>query len=369
MRFAGLMVATTALVAWAVPALAQDKVVNVYNWSDYIDPAMLEQFTKDTGIKVVYDTMDSNEVLETKLLAGKTGYDVVVPTNQFLMRQIKAGIYQPLDKSKLPNLQYDWPFVFDKLAVYDPGNQYAVNYMWGTTGIGYNVDKIKQRNDGKEIDSWDYIFKPELLAKFKDCGVYMLDTPEELVPAALKYLGFDPDSKDVKQIQKAGELLDSIRPSIRKLHSSEYINALANGDICLAVGWSGDVLQAKTRAAEAHEKSPDKPLVDIAYSIPKEGALMWFDSMAIPKDAEHVDNALTFINYMMKPEVAAKNSNFVSYANGNLKSQDLIDDTVKGNPSIYPPEDELKKLYTVTPYDPKTQRIVTRVWTKFKTGQ
>ena len=369
MLVAGPLLAAGLALMPALPAAAQDKVVNVYNWSDYIDPQVLEEFTKETGIKVVYDTMDSNEVLETKLLAGKTGYDVVVPTGSFLQRQIKAGVYQPLDKAKLPNLQYAWDKVTSRLAVYDPGNTYAVNYMWGTTGIGFNVAKAKERLGDQPIDTWDVIFKPELISKFKDCGIYILDAPEELLPAAMNYLKLDPNSKDPKDIEKAGALLDTIRPNVKKFHSSEYINALANGDICLVVGWSGDVFQAKNRAVEAHEKTPDTPLVDIDYVIPKEGTLMWFDNMAIPKDAEHVDEALAFINYMMKPEVAAKNSNFVSYANGNLKSQETISAEIKENPSIYPDEVMMGKLFTVTTYEPKIQRIVTRVWTRFKTGQ
>jgi putrescine transport system substrate-binding protein len=369
MRRAAYMLTAALALGLALPAAAQDKVVNVYNWSDYIDPQVLEEFTKETGIKVVYDTMDSNEVLETKLLAGKTGYDVVVPTGSFLQRQIKAGIYQPLDKSKIPNLQYAWDDVFKRLAVYDPGNVHAVNYMWGTTGIGYNVAKAKERLGDQPINTWDVIFKPELIAKFKDCGIYMLDAPEELIPAALSYLKLDPNSKNPKDIEKAGELLATIRPNVKKFHSSEYINALANGDICLVIGWSGDVFQAKNRAAEAHEKSPDKPLVDIGYVIPTEGALMWFDNMAIPKDAEHVEEAHAFINYMMKPEIAAKNSNFVSYANGNLKSQEMITAEIKENPSIFPDEATMAKLFTVTTYEPKVQRVVTRIWTRFKTGQ
>jgi putrescine transport system substrate-binding protein len=241
--------------------------------------------------------------------------------------------------------------------------------MWGTTGIGYNVQKAKERLGEAPIDSWDIVFKPENLQKFADCGVYVLDAPEELLPAALNYLGLDPDSKEPADIEKAGKLLDSIRPSIQKFHSSEYINALANGDICLVVGWSGDVFQAKTRAEEAHEKSPDKPLVEINYVIPKEGALIWFDNMAIPKDAQHVEEAHAFINFMMKPEIAARNSNFLSYANGNSDATALVDDSVKGNPAIYPDEATMKKLFTVTAYPAKVQRVVTRVWQRFKTGQ
>jgi len=365
----GLAVTMAAALLLANPASAEDKVVNVYNWSDYIDNSILTDFTKETGIKVVYDTMDSNEVLETKLLAGNTGYDVVVPTGSFLQRQIKADIYLPLDKSKVPNLKYAWDKVYTKLAIYDPDNAHAVNYMWGTTGIGYNVDKVKARVGDMPMNTWDIIFKPEILAKFADCGIYALDAPEEIVPAALKYLGLNPDSKNPEDLEKAGALLDKIRPSIKKFHSSEYINALANGDICLAVGWSGDVFQAKSRAVDAHTKSPDKPLVNIEYVIPKEGALMWFDSFAIPKDAAHVEEAYAFINFMERPEIAAQNSNFVSYANGNAESQKTITPEILKNPSIYPDADTMSRLFTVTAYDTKVQRVLTRIWTKFKTGQ
>ena len=369
MRPVALIAATAAALVLALPALAEDKVVNVYNWSDYIDPATLEAFTKETGIKVVYDTMDSNEVLETKLLAGNTGYDVVVPSGAFLQRQIKADIYLPLDKSKVPNLKYKWDAVYSKLASFDADNAHAVNYMWGTTGIGYNVDKVKAIMGDKPMNTWDMIFKPENLAKFADCGVYVLDSPEDIVPPAMKYLGLDPNSKDPADIEKAGALLDSIRPSIKKFHSSEYINALANGDICLTIGWSGDIFQAKTRAADAHTKSPDKPLVNIDYVIPKEGTLMWFDSFAIPKDAAHVEEAYAFINFMERPEISAQNSNFVAYANGNLESQKTITPEILKNPSIFPDADTMGRLFTVTAYDTKSQRVLTRVWTKFKTGQ
>jgi putrescine transport system substrate-binding protein len=352
------------------PASADDKVVNVYNWSDYIDPAILQDFTKETGIKVVYDTMDSNEVLETKLLAGNTGYDIVVPTGSFLQRQIRAGVFLPLDKSKLSHYAGAWPDVYRKLEVYDPGNAYAVNYFWGTTGIGYNVDKAKQRLGGDGIiDSWDVVFKPELLSKFKDCSIEVLDTPEELFPAALNYLGLDPDSKSPADIEKAAALWETLRPFIAKFHSSDYINGLANGDICLVVGWSGDVLQARSRAGEAHAKSPDKPAVTIAYVIPKEGAHIWFDNLAIPKDAAHVEAAYAFIDYLMRPEVAARNSNFVSYANGIVTSQKLIEPAILGNPAIYPTAGIMAKLFPVTAYDAKIQRVITRAYTRVKTGQ
>ncbi|ERP88792.1 putrescine/spermidine ABC transporter substrate-binding protein [Labrenzia sp. C1B10] len=355
-------VAVLSLMSGA--AFAQDKVVNVYNWSDYIDETILEDFTKETGIKVVYDVFDSNEVLETKLLAGGTGYDVVVPTGTFLARQIQAGVFSELDKSKLTNLSNMWKDIEARVDKYDPGNKHSINYMWGTTGFGYNVDKVKAAlGDNPPVDSWDLLFKKENIEKLKDCGVFILDAPTELIPAALNYLGLDPDSKDPAEIEKAGELLMSVRPYIQKFHSSEYINALANGDICLAVGWSGDVLQARDRAAEADNG------VTVEYSIPKEGALMWFDQMAIPADAPHKEEAHEFLNYIMRPEVMAKASNVVYYANGNKASQEFLNEDVIGDPAIYPTEEAVKNLYTVTPYPPKVNRVVTRTWTSVKSGQ
>ena len=355
---------SAALVAlMTCGAVAQEKVVNVYNWSDYIDDSILEDFTKETGIKVVYDVFDSNEILETKLLAGGSGYDVVVPSGHFLVRQIEAGVFQKLDKSKLPNLSNMWDVITERTAAYDPGNEYSVNYMWGTTGLGYNVDKVKAALGIETVDSWDVLFKPENAAKLKDCGIYVLDQLQDIIPAAMHYLGIDPNARDAESFAKAEELLLSIRPYVRKFHSSEYINALANGDICLAVGWSGDVFQARDRAAEAGQG------VKVEYSIPKEGAEMWFDQMAIPTDAPHPEEALAFINYMMKPEVAAKASNYVYYANGNKASQPLIEKDVIDDPAIYPDDATMAKLYTVQPYGPKEQRTATRLWTKITTGQ
>jgi putrescine transport system substrate-binding protein len=340
------------------------RVVNVYNWSDYIDPKVLEDFTKETGIKVQYDTFDANETLETKLLAGKSGYDVVVPTAYFLERQIKAGVFQKLDKTKLPNLSNAWSEIAKRLASYDPGNQFAVNYMWGTTGIGYNVKAMRERlGANATIDSWDIVFKPEMLAKFKNCGVHMLDSADDIMPAALHYFGLNPNSADPKDLEKAADLLMKIRPSVRKFHSSEYLNALASGEICLVVGWSGDIKQSQKRAVEA------KNGVEIGYAIPKEGAQMWFDNIAIPKDAAHVAEAYAFINFLLKPEVAAKNSNLVSYANGNLASQTFIDKAVLDDKSVYPDAATMAKLYTVSARDQKAQRVINRLWTKVKTGK
>ena len=343
-------------------AEAQEKVVNVYNWSDYIDPQILEDFRKETGIRVVYDTFDTNVLLETKLLAGGSGYDVVVPTATFLSRQIKAGVFRKLDRAKLPNLKNEWDFVTSRLERYDPGNRHAVDYMWGTTGLGYNVRKIKERMADAPLDSWRLALDPEIVKRFADCGIYVLDAPEDVLPAVLTYLGLDPNSKKPEDIDKAVNHLGKIRPYIRKFHSSEYINALANGDICLTIAYSGDVLQARKRAEEARNG------VEIAYAIPKEGAQMWFDVMAVPQDAPHAEAAYAFIDYMLRPEVAARASNFIRYANGNVASQPLLDPDVRNNPSVYPTEEVLKRLFTIDTFDPKLQRLVTRAWTRLKTG-
>jgi putrescine transport system substrate-binding protein len=361
---AAAVAAAAIALLWTGAAGAQGQIVNVYNWSDYIEPTVIADFTKETGIKVRYDTFDSNDTLETKLLAGKSGYDVVVPTGFFLERQIKAGVFQKLDKAKLPNLVNLWPEIVQRLAAHDPGNLYAVNYMWGTTGIGYNVKKAREiLGPDAAVDSWDIVFKPENLAKFKSCGVHLLDSSDDILPAALKFLGFDPNSRSEAELQKAADLVGKVRPSVRKFHSSEYLNGLASGEICFAVGFSGDVKQAQKRAAEA------KNGVEIAYAIPKEGAQLWFDNLAIPKDAKHVAEAHAFINYLQKPEVAAKNSNLISYANGNLASQKFIDKEVLEDRTIYPDEATMARLYTIKVYDAATQRLMNRLWTRIKTGR
>jgi putrescine transport system substrate-binding protein len=361
-----ILIAIAFLIV-AGPLAAQptkERTVNVYNWSDYIDPTVLEDFTKQTGIKVKYDTFDSNDMLETKLLAGRTGYDLVAPTAYFLERQIKAGVFQKLDKSKLPNLSNAWDEISKQLAAYDPGNQHAVNYMWGTTGIGFNVKKAREvlGADGK-IDSWDVVFKPEVLAKFKDCGVHVLDAADDVFAAALAYLKLNPNTKEQADLEKAAELLTKIRPSVRKFHSSEYLNALASGEICLVLGYSGDIKQAQKRAAEA------KNGVEIGYAIPKEGAQLWFDNLAIPKDAKNVAEAHALIDFLLRPEVAAKNSNFISYANGNAASRALIDKAILEDKTIYPDEATMKTFYTIKSHDQKTQRLMNRLWTKVKTGR
>ncbi len=355
-----LWVATAVALA-GTTAFAQE--VRVYNWSDYIDEALLEKFEAETGFELIYDVFDSNEVLETKMLAGGSGYDVVVPSGTFLQRQISAGAFQELDMSKLPNAANLWDVIQDRTAQYDPGNAYSINYMWGTTGIGVNMGKVAEiLGDDAPIGSLDLVFNPAHMEKLAACGVHFLDAPSEMIPAALAYLGENPDSQDPEVIAKTEAVFAGIRPYVQKFHSSEYINALANGDICVAVGWSGDILQARDRAAEADNG------VEVAYNAPQEGALMWFDQMAIPVDAPNPEGGLAFLNFIMDAQNMADASNYVYYANGNKASQPLLEEDVIGDPAIYPDEATLENLYTTTPYDAKVQRVVTRLWTKVKSG-
>ena len=352
----------TATVALATSAAVAEEV-RVYNWSDYIDEALLEKFQQETGIDLIYDVFDSNEVLETKMLAGGSGYDVVVPTGTFLQRQIEAGAFQKLDKSKLPNIGNMWDVIEKRTASYDPGNEYSINYMWGTTGIGVNLGKVAEvLGEDAPVASLSLIFDPANMEKLSACGVHFLDAPTEMVPAALAYAGMDPDGKDDASLAKAEEVLMAVRPYVQKFHSSEYINALANGDICVAFGWSGDILQARDRAAEAENG------VEIAYNAPSEGALMWFDQMAIPEDAPNPDAAHKFLNFIMDAQNMAAASNYVYYANGNKASQEFLVEDVIGDTAIYPDAAALENLYTVTPFPPREQRSLTRLWTKVKSG-
>ncbi|AYE87539.1 MAG: polyamine ABC transporter substrate-binding protein [Sulfitobacter sp.] len=354
---------SSVAVATLMAGAATAETVRVYNWSDYIDESLLDKFEEETGIELVYDVFDSNEVLETKMLAGGSGYDVVVPSGTFLQRQITAGAFQPLDASKLPNLENMWDVVSSRTEQYDPDNAHSINYMWGTTGIGVNLGKVKEAlGEDAPVDSWDLVFDPANMEKLADCGVHFLDAPAEMIPAALNYIGEDPNSHDPDVIAKAEEVFMPVRPYIQKFHSSEYINALANGDVCVAVGWSGDILQARDRAAEADNG------VEIAYNAPSEGAQMWFDQMAIPVDAPNPEGAHKFLNFIMDAENMAAASNYVYYANGNKASQEHLVEDVIGDPAIYPSEAALNNLFTTTPYPPKVQRVVTRLWTKIKSG-
>ncbi|QUJ76277.1 polyamine ABC transporter substrate-binding protein [Sulfitobacter albidus] len=354
---------TAAAVATLIAGAATADEVRVYNWSDYIDEDLLAKFEEETGIELIYDVFDSNEVLETKMLAGGSGYDVVVPTGTFLQRQITAGAFQKLDMSKLPNMENMWDVVESRTEQYDPDNAYSINYMWGTTGIGVNVGKVQEiLGEDAPIDSLELVLNPDNMSKLADCGVHFLDAPAEMIPMALKYMGEDPDSHDPEKIEAAADKLTEVRPYIQKFHSSEYINALANGDICVAVGWSGDILQARDRAAEADNG------VEIAYNAAKEGAQMWFDQMAIPADAPNPEAAHVFLNFIMDAQNMAAASNYVYYANGNEASQEFLVEDVIEDPAIYPDAATLDNLFTTTPYPPKVQRVVTRAWTRVKSG-
>ncbi len=341
------------------------KVLNVYNYSDYIAEDTIPNFEKATGIKVTYDVFDSDEMVETKLLTGDSGYDIVVPTLNFFGRQIQAGVFLPLDKSKIPNLANLDPEVMARIAGQDPENKYGVPYMMGTTGIGYNVAKLKERFGGSTdiAGSWDLVFKPENIAKMKDCGVTLLDTPADMIPIALHYLGQDPHSTDPATIQKAADLLKSIRPYVQNFHSSQYVGSLANGSTCLVVGWSGDIIQARDRAEEAGND------VEVAYSIPKEGAPQWFDMLAIPKDAKHPQNAYAFINYLLEPQVAANNTNVTHYANPVKPATPLVDAAIREDRTIYPPQDVAAKMFTYAINPPEVDKLYTRLWTEIKTGR
>jgi len=352
-----------AVDAAAPAASAEEKILNVFNWSDYIDPQVIEDFQKETGIKVSYDVFDSNEVLETKLLTGNSGYDLVVPSAYFLERQIKAGVFGKLDKAKLTNLANLDPDIVQRAAGHDPGGQYGVVYMWGTTGIGYNADKVKAIMPNAPVDSWNLVFDPAVISKFKGCGVSVLEDPTDMVATMLLFLGKDPNSESESDLKLAEERLLAIRPYIRLITSSQYIEALANGEICIAVGYSGDVLQARDRAAEAGKA------VDIRFSIPKEGALMWFDTLAIPADAKHPGNAHLFIDYLLRPEVAARNSDFVNYANANAKATELVNEELRNDTSIYPSDETKARLQANLSKSADFTRLLNRTWTRFTTGR
>jgi putrescine transport system substrate-binding protein len=363
-----LLIASIALFFSGAPFAVGEEVLHVYNWSDYMDEGPggpVEVFEKETGIDVTYDVFDSNEVLEAKLLSGKTGYDIVFPSNNFIGRQIDAGVFKELDRSKLKNYKHLDTGILKVLESVDPGNKFSIPYMWGTTGIGYNVKKVQAAFGGKApLDSWDLVFKPENAAKLKDCGLALLDDPSEILSMTLHYLGLDPNSMEPKDYtDKALPLLMSIRPYIKYFHSSQYINDLANGDICVVVGWSGDILQARDRADEA------KAGVEVAYSIPKEGAATWFDMIAIPSDADNVDNAHKFLDFLMRPEVIAGITNYVSYPNGNADAMQFVDEDIRNDKAIYPSEETMQGLFTMKVMPPKISRARNRVWTKLKTGQ
>jgi len=342
---------------------AEEKVLNVLNWSDYIAPDTVSKFESETGIHVNYDVFDSNEVLETKLLTGRSGYDVVVPSASFLARQAPEGVYLPLDKSKLPNYKNLDPAILERVAANDPGNRYSIPYMWVTTGIGYNVAMVKRALGNTPIDSWAIVFDPKYAAKLKDCGLTMLDSSAEVIDSADIYLGHDPNSENLDELGAAEALITKVRPYIRYFNSSQYINDLANGEICVAMAWSGDALQARDRAKEAGNHQ------EIGYVIPKEGAIFEVDVMAIPADAPHPDNAHKFLNFIMRPDITAEISNFKKYPSGNKASVALLDPDVRDDPLIYLPEDVWARLQLHKAKSLTFTRYENRAWTRIRTGQ
>ena len=356
----------TAAVGVASGAVAQEPPrVHFYNWSDYIADDTLPNFTAETGISVTYDVYDSNEVLEARLFAGNSGFDVVVPTSTHIARHVNAGIYLEIDRSKIPNYDTLDPTIMRLIESVDPGNKYGVPYMWGTTGIGYNVDKVREAfGDDAPTDSWDLVLKPENLAKLASCGVAFLDAPTEIFPTVLNYLGMDPASTNPNDYSgPATEHLMKLRPHITYFHSSRFITELANGDICAVVGWSGDILQARDRAEEAGNN------VDIAYYIPKEGAHLWVDIMAIPRDARHPDNAHKLISYLLQPQAMAGITNYVAYANPVPASKEFVDEAILSDVGIYPSDEVMEKLFTIGDLPQNVHRAMTRAWTRVRTGR
>lgn len=379
-----IFVAVWALTFWTegslFPAVGQERLVHVYGWGDYIDPQIIEEFTQETGIKITYDTYESDETMEKRLGASKTGFDVVIVSGYELERQIETGRYLKLNKSKLSNFKYLWPVIMAHLAVHDPGNQFAVNYMWFTAGIAYNVkiaeDIVTEKAEAASpagasavspntplIDSWNILFKPGTLKKFGSCGVDVLDNPREMFPVALQYLRLDPGSIRQTDLKRASDLLSVLQPHVRRFESKEYMDALAKGDICLAVGYSGESLRARERAREAENG------IEIDYAIPLEGAPILLDNLAILSDSPHIEEAYAFIDFLLRPEIAARNTNFTHLANGVQASQALIDKKISGNASIYPGAAVMQRLFTPANHDPATQKFVDREWARIKLGK
>lgn len=365
-RYHKLSVAVAAATLGLAAASVHANQVRIYNWSDYIAPDTLENFTAETGIEVIYDVYDSNEVLEAALLSGRSGYDVVVPSNHYLTRHISAGVYLELDHDKLPNMANLNPDLMDDLESVDPGSRYSIPYMWGTNGIGYNEERVLAiLGDDAPVDSWALLFDPEITGALSEagCGLSMLDSGDEMLSPAMAYLGLSPLSEEGEDLEAAGELLAAVRDDITYFHSSRYISDLANGDLCVAAGYSGDIFQAADRAEEAGRG------ITIEYSIPKEGAALWFDMMAIPADAPNPDNAHAFINYILEPQVAASITEYVVYANPNLAANEFLDPDILNDPAVYPDQEVMDNLYVAEEKPLPVQRMRTRIWNRVKSGQ
>ncbi len=360
------MLAGVALAAGlASPALAQEeKVLNIYNWSDYIADDTIKNFEKETGIKVRYDLFDSNEILHAKLVAGKTGYDIVVPSSNWARMQIDGGLLRQLDKSKLPNLANMDPSLQAQIAKLDPENKHLIVWLWGFTTVGINTEKVKAALGGMPMpdNAWDLVFDPKYISKLKSCGVSFLDSPSEILPPALQYIGKPAYSKVSSDYQEAGRLLQTIRPYVTLFSSSGYINDMANGSICVALGWSGDINIARQRAIDGKTGN------NIVALIPKTTATLFFDTMAIPTDAPHPNNAHLWMNYIMRPEVHAGLTNKVFYANPNAAATKFVKKEIAENKTIYLTDEDKKKMIVPEPSNADIRRTMTRVYTKFKTG-
>jgi putrescine transport system substrate-binding protein len=354
--------ALAALLAGSAAGAAEEKVLNVFTWPDYIAPDTIRNFEAEYGIKVNYDVYDSTEMAEARLLAGRTGYDVVAHAERYSARLIPIGVYQPLDKSRLPNLKNLDPWVLETLDSADPGNRYGVPYLWGTTGFAYNEKMIRERMPDAPVASGDMLFKPAVVRRFADCGVTFLDEPTDVIPMALVYLGRDPNSLDPGDLADVERLLKGVRPYIRYFSSAKMLIDLPNEEVCIAMSWSGDYAQAMLRAQQVGKPVP------LAYTTQKEGTLAWFDLWFIPSDAPHPENAHLFLNYLMRPEVAAAISLETRYATPNLKAIPLLPPAVRNDPAVFPPESEKQKLYKGVIHDPLDERRRSRLWSRVKTG-
>ncbi len=359
----GTLVLSTSTLSFADDN--QEQVVHVYNWNESIDPAVIPMFEKETGIRVIYDLFDSNEVLDAKMLTGQSGYDVVFPGTEFVTHQVKAGVYKELSIENIPNLKHLDPAQMELLKDVDPGEElHAVPYLSGTTGIAYNVDKVaKYLGADFKVDSWDVFFKPEILAKLKPCGIAVLNAPTEIMGTAMHYLGLNPNSLNPKDYKPAEALLIEMSRNVTYFHSSQNINDLANGDICITMAWSGDMMQAKARAAEANNG------VNIEFIVPKEGGLIFYDNMAIPKDAPHLENAYKFVNFIMKPEVIGQISSYTSYGNANKDSIQYVDEKVTSNPHIFLSDEKMSKMFIVKGKPNKVMREINKMWTRIKSAK
>jgi putrescine transport system substrate-binding protein len=353
---------TVGLVLAATGATAEEPVLNIYNWADYIDPDLITEFESESGIKVNYDIYDSSEIVDTKLMTGSSGYDIVVHSAAFSARLTPIGVYQPVDFSRLRNWQnIDERIVASMVAGYGQ-DVIGVPYMWGTTGFAYNVDMIRERMPNAPLASGAMIFDPEVVSRFADCGVSLLDDPTSVIPMAMLYLGYPANSIEPTHLAAVEALLKSIRPYIKYFSSTKMMLDLPSKEICIAMSWSGDYAVASTRAAEAGVA------INLAYTIPLEGSTDWYDVMYIPADAPHPDNAHRFLDFMLQPDKIARASNFIGYANANKNATPLVDPAITGDPAIYPDSDTMKRLHSTLVLPPKQERLRSRVWTKVKTG-